>query len=314
MLSGVFSRFKLLWFIILSNCSLGIYFYIGYGINRLEHLALGLCVTSLFVIYIVLFQYEFPKSSLIGLGLISRIIFLWATPSLSQDFYRFLWDAKLILEGLNPYLWTPKELLDFNCFNTEIMRSLWQGMGTLSQNNFSNYPPVHQLPSVAAKLIGGHSISLAIVVLRTVLIGADIGVVIVGQKLLKLLNLPKKYILLYFLNPLVVIELSGNLHHEGVMIFGLALALYFAYRREEIRAGVFMGLSVLTKLTPILLIPLLLHKIKLKKNYRFYATIALVISLGFAPFFSVKFSGNYLQTIGLWFTNFEFNSSFFFFF
>ena len=42
---------------------------------------------------------------------------------------------------------------------------------------------------------------------------------------------------------------------------------------------------------------------------RFYAVIALCIIIAFVPFFEFDFIKNYSNTVGLWFTNFEFNSS-----
>lgn len=308
---GAYFQSKSIWFIFISSLLLGIYYLLGYSISRDQHLALGLSVAVLFIGYFLLIKYEFQMSHLIGLGLLSRIVLLWVTPSLSQDFYRFLWDGHLIVEGINPYLWTPTEILSFGSLNPETIKTLWDGMGTLSQNNYSNYPPMHQFPAVISELTAGLSTSSNIMILRCILIGADIGVLMIGQKLMKQFNLPVKYILIYFLNPLVIIELCGNLHHEGLMIFGFTLSLYFLLKQEKIRAGVFMGVSVLTKLIPLLLLPLLLPKFGLKKNYHFYIATALVVILGFIPFYNNQFTPNYTYTLGLWFSNFEFNASIF---
>lgn len=309
MLSGTSFQSKSICFLLLSLVWLVLFIFLAHEISREDHMTLGLSITGLFIGYFLLIKYNFPIYHLIGLGLLSRVVFLWATPTLSQDFYRFLWDGHLILEGINPYLWTPNELLESGGYNSESLQNLWEGMGTLSQHNYSNYPPIHQIPSGIAGLIRGTSIPVGILVIRCLLIAADIGVLIFGQKLLKLINLPVNHILFYFLNPLVIIELSGNLHHEGLMIFGLTLSLFYLLKQKKVLAGMFMGLSVLTKLIPLLLLPLLTTKLRLKKFYPFYATITIVAVLGFLPFLNHQSTNNYSKTLGLWFNNFEFNAS-----
>jgi hypothetical protein len=49
--------------------------------------------------------------ALIGAALLFRLLLLFAVPALSDDFYRFLWDGRLSLEGINPFLYTPRQLI-----------------------------------------------------------------------------------------------------------------------------------------------------------------------------------------------------------
>ena len=70
-----------------------------------------------------------------------------------------------------------------------------------------------------------------------------------------------------------------------------------------------MGVSVLTKLIPLLLLPLFFPKLGSVKSLPFFGTIAGVIILGCSPFINPEFIVNYSQSLGLWFSNFEFNAS-----
>ena len=166
-----------------------------------------------------------------------------------------------MFKGFNPYLFTPNEIMNSQVAILAEMQTLYDGMGPLSQRNFSNYPPIHQMPGFLAAMLSGRSIFGTILILRLILILADLGIVYYGRKLLGLFQMPKNAIFIYFLNPLVVIELSGNLHHEGLMVFFMLLAFYHLKRKKSFYAAVFMGVSVLTKLIPLLLLPLFFPKL-----------------------------------------------------
>ena len=288
-----------------------VYFYFLQSVQRYEHLKLSLCAALLFAAYYYILKTLNNNTLILGAGLFFRLVLLLSIPNLSQDFYRFLWDGRMVLNGLNPYLFTPKSVINSSEALFPQIQLLYEGMGPLSARHFSNYPPIHQLPFVITALISSTSILGSVVGLRMIIILADIGVFIFGVKLLKTLKLPTKNIAYYFLNPLVIIELTGNLHFEGLMLFFLVAAVYFLQQNKILRSGIFMSFSILTKLIPVLFLPLLIQRLGRKNSLRYFGVILLCSLLLTLPFFEVEFLKNYSNTIGLWFTNFEFNSSIF---
>ena len=292
--------------------SLITYIFFCYCTERHEHISISLCVLGLFTFYVLLLKLDLSTRVMIKIGLVFRLIILISTPNLSQDFYRFFWDGQLILNGFNPYLNTPNQIIISKLISFPEMNEIYELMGSLSQNNYSNYPPIHQIITFLALLITDKSIITSIISLRLILILFDLGILFYGIKLLKKLKKPKNIIFIYFLNPLVILELTGNLHLEGVMVFFMILSFYHLYKKKEIYSGIFLGLSILTKLIPLIILPLFLYRLGLKKSIRFIITITGVISTGFAPFINFTSLINYSKSINLWFSNFEFNASFYY--
>ena len=286
----------------------------AYDLARFEHFKLFTLYSILFgCYYLILKQLNIKEQHLTYLAIGLRLIFIFAIPNLSQDFYRFIWDGRLILSGFNPYLTTPNDLMVSQPDLFPQMKLLFDGMGPLSAGHYSNYPPMHQLPFIIAALFSKHSVLGAVVILRFLLIGADLGILFYGKKLLQKLQLPSKNIYWYILNPLVIIELTGNLHFEGLMLFFFVMALYYIHTKKWHLAALTMALSIAVKLVPIISLPLFLNKLGWKKSFRFYLSVGGVFILLFLPFLSGGFIKNYSATIGLWFSNFEFNASFYYF-
>ena len=291
-----------------------LYIIWAYNLARFEHSKLLLIYSVLFGSYYFIVKNQKIKESWLSyLAVLFRLLFLVAIPNLSQDFYRFVWDGRLILEGLNPYLHTPNELMESSIGLFPQMNTLYEGMGALSAKHYSNYPPVHQMPFIIAAFISKHSILGSIVVLRLILISADLGILVFGKKLLKKLNKPTRTMYWFILNPLVIIELTGNLHFEGLMLCLFIMSLYFIHSKKWHMAAVVMALSIAVKLVPVLSLPLFLNKLGWKKSVLFYSVTAAVFIILFIPFFSFGLLENFSATIGLWFSNFEFNASVYYF-
>ena len=171
-----------------------------------------------------------------------------------------------------------------------------------------------------AAVFARSSIVGSIIILRLQIILADIGIIYFGKKILERLHLPIHHLFLYALNPFIIIELTGNLHFESVMLFFLLWSLYLLFNNQWIGAAVVFSFSVSIKLIPLLFIPLFYQWfIKgdswkgIQKLLSFGAIVLLINSLLFLPFLSSNLIHNYFNSIGLWFQSFEFNASLYYF-
>lgn len=329
-----YHKFSIL--IVLSGIAL--YFSFAYQLDRSDFIKLISLYAALFFLSFKLISLE--KSNfwfLAGIALLFRLVFILSLPNLSQDFYRFIWDGRLILEGVNPYLSVPNE---FSISIGSLKAKLIEGMGSLSAGNFTSYPPINQLFFAISAFFGGKSILETVVGMRMFIILADFGTLYFGRKLLQKLDLPPHRIFWFILNPFIIIELTGNLHFEGVMLFFLVWSLYLLHHRNWIWSAVLLGISVSVKLLPLLFLPLLWNyftrekkpsnpdkKINqlepkpgklilvenreqgFKKLLIYYIVVSITILLSFLPFLSATLISNFSSSIALWFQKFEFNAS-----
>lgn len=44
----------------------------------------------------------------LGFALLFRVVLLWSDPIQEDDFYRYLWNGKVVASGLNPYRFAPQ--------------------------------------------------------------------------------------------------------------------------------------------------------------------------------------------------------------
>lgn len=296
--------------ILMMLSSIIFYIVIAYDLERIQFYKFASLYFALFFLFYKIIQFEkWNFKFLLISGILFRLVFLFHLPNLSQDFYRFIWDGELVSNFINPYLFTPNEIITQPGLIVDNAQRLIDGMGELSPKFHSNYPPLNQLIFAFAALLGGKSILGSVLVMRLGIIMADIGLIYFGRKLLKNLNLSPHLIFWYFLNPLVIIELTGNLHFEGVMLFFFVWSLYLLSKNKWQLAGVIYALSIGTKLIPLLFLPLFLRFFGIKKSFLFYTIVGVSTLLIFLPFYNSEFITNYSKTVGLWFSNFEFNAS-----
>lgn len=286
------------------------YFSFAHDLVRTDYIKLIMLYSALFFLFYKLIQIN--KHNILFLSVtafIFRFIFLFSIPNLSQDFYRFIWDGRMILEGLNPYLYTPQSFILKGIFPIQQAQELYNGMGILNASHYTNYPPLNQLCFVIAELFAGNSILGSVLVMRLIIIAADFGTLYFGKKLLEKLNIPIHHIFWYILNPFIIIELTGNLHFESVMIFFLIWGLYLFEIGRWKTAAVIVACSISVKLIPLIFLPLFFKKLGWKKSIVFYTIIGLTTILFFTPLISSGVLSNYTQTVALWFQEFEFNAS-----
>ncbi|RIV70605.1 polyprenol phosphomannose-dependent alpha 1,6 mannosyltransferase MptB [Flagellimonas aequoris] len=295
--------------ILFAIASILFYASFAYDLVRTDTVKLFMLFGATFFLYYKIMQFEkWNFKFLLVIGILFRLVFLVAEPNLSQDFYRFIWDGELIKNGINPYLYTPDQLMEQGKVVIANMQELHAGMSELNARHFSNYPPVNQILFALSALLGGESVLGSMIAMRLIIILADLGILYFGRKLLQQLNQANHMVFWYFLNPLVIIELTGNLHFEGVMLFFFVWSLYLLAKQQWVWAAPIYAVSIMVKLVPLLLLPILLKYLGLKKSIGFYAlTIVGCLAL-LLPFYSPVFIDNYAETLKLWFSNFEFNA------
>ena len=303
--------------IILSTLSVLFYFVMAHYLDRSNFTQL---ITQYFILFIpFLYFIKKEKNSftfLVAIAIIFRLIFLTAIPNLSQDFYRFIWDGRMMLKGFNPYLYLPETFINQGYAPINQATELYSGMGALNGSHYTNYPPINQLNFFIAALFNNSSIIGSIIALRLQIILADIGIIYFGKKILEKLKLPVHNIFLYALNPFIIIELTGNLHFESVMLFFLVWSLYLILQKKWSLAALIFSLSVAVKLIPLLFLPLFYQWFtkdeKRKGILNFLSFGAIIIGINmllFLPFLSSDLLDKYLSSVGLWFQKFEFNAS-----
>ena len=133
-------------------------------------------------------------------------------------------------------------------------------------------------------------------------------------KLLKRFGINKLNSLIYILNPLVIIELTGNLHLEGLAVSFLLMSLYFLNTKHILLSGLFFSFSICVKLLPLMLIPVFVYHLGIKNFARFLLVILIACTVMFLPFSGWELSANFFESILLYFNCFEFNASFYYVF
>jgi hypothetical protein len=244
-------------------------------------------------------------------GLLARFSLLPALPNLSDDYFRFLYDGILFLKGFNPFGLIPKESLKL--INSPYAARLVTDMN--SPNYYTVYPPVIQyLNLIAAWIIAQtKSIGFAIAFYKIIIIGSDC----LSYFFIKALSAQlkpgfgTKNALFYFLNPLIIIEFTGNIHFESLMVCGVLGFIYFVSANRSLYASCFLSLAIWVKLIPIVLFLFLMIRSDIRNSLK-VTGIFLLISIGlWYPFLEGFNIEGVKESLLLYFKVFEFNGSIF---
>jgi hypothetical protein len=299
---------KHVWSYIALGVSALVYLALGYATPRENFSQLLLLSVMAFGIYAYVTNQKLNVWHGIAAGLFFRLLFLFAIPALSDDYFRFVWDGRLLLAGENPYLHLPSYYLREGAPSLPgITPQLFEQLN--SPGYYAVYPPVLQGVFWLATALFPDSLFGSIVVMRVVILLAEAGSIFLLLRLMRRMGLPDRYVLLYALNPLVILELTGNLHMEALMIFFLLLCLYqLHYQRYRIAAIPF-ALAIGAKLLPLMFLPFVWRRLGTKRFLAFGSVLLVVLLALFFPLLSPEVLRSFSQSINLYFQRFEFNAS-----
>tara|TARA_Y100001980_G_C14556850_1_gene351331 strand:+ start:41565 stop:42860 length:1296 start_codon:yes stop_codon:yes gene_type:complete len=276
---------------------------VGLLVERHQTFILFAGFFSAFFCYLWIVILEKNIYWLIGLGVLVRIILFFHLPNLSDDIFRFLWDGKLIQEGINPFVFKPNDLQEIDPTLYELLNS---------QTHYTVYPPLNQAMFWMASTIGNQNYLLGTNVIRSFLFLADLGSVFLLMKLASIYGRPTNIAAWYFLNPLVVLEFVGNIHFEGLVIFFLLLAIYALSKNHYVSGGLAMGLAAATKLIPLIFLPFLMLKNRWKNGVLLSAISLIILVATLLPLILPGSFFGFKESLMLYSNKFEFNASIYF--
>lgn len=209
-------------------------------------------------------------ATILGFALVFRMLMLWTPVYLSSDPYRYLWDGRVQWAGVSPYRHPPAAP------ELSMLRDLDVHPHINRPTAVTVYPPgAEWLFALAAAVTPGTMPGW-----RVLLLLADALTVLLLLRLLGRLGAPAEGVLAYAWSPLVVFEGIQAGHLDLAMIPVVLLALTWRMDGSSVRAGLALGVAVLLKLYPAILLVAWWRR----GDWRFPAALVAVVSLGYLPY------------------------------
>jgi alpha-1,6-mannosyltransferase len=255
---------------------------------------------SAFVLYVItlrvipLFSWRCRDLALaLGFAVLFRVILLCSNPIQEDDFYRYLWDGKVVASSLNPYGVAPSSVIareESSRAYVDILDADPTFVSILDRVNHPDVPTIY--PPVAQGVFALTALAApgSLLGLRVVFLAFDLALICVILDILRQLNISRAYVLVYAWSPLVVKETINSAHYDVIPAFFLLLAVALLLRGKRVGAHVSLALAVLGKLYPLLLFPFFLWRTKKTDGWpnmlSALGIAATVIVAGYASFWS----------------------------
>jgi hypothetical protein len=274
--------------------------------NQSDFLSLLLWLVPVNIVYFLLLYLSKKDRSIsfyLFIAVVIRVSLVFTTPNLSDDYFRFFWDGNVSIQDKNPYDKRPSELI----ISSAIERDQYLFRHLNSPEYHSVYPPFLQYLFKYSVKLGDNKLDREIFILKVFYAVFSIATVFLLPYLLKLYGVNTWHAVIYVLNPLVILEEMGNLHAEGIMVFFLALFLV-ALKKQPKFAFLPFSTAIAVKLTPLLLIPAILWRLRLKQGVFFSLGVFLTLVLFFLPYAGGIIKGGFFESLFLYFNKLEFNA------
>ncbi len=213
---------------------------------------------------------------------LSRILLFTNAPLFEDDYFRYLWDGKVLNSGINPFKYAPNNpALNF-------LNSSWR--------EHINYPEVNTIYPPLAQLY----FSLIYYVFGESLFGLRLGAVtieilssLILIKFIRRQNLSLKPLAIFLFFPTLMKENINSVHFDGLATIFVTLVFFSLYERdntllkERFLTGFYLALGTLTKIFPIVFVPLVYAH---QKSLSFLFGFILIILIFYFPFFETNLS------------------------
>ncbi|MEJ5351974.1 MAG: hypothetical protein WHS65_10305 [Melioribacteraceae bacterium] len=254
------------------------------------------------LIAFLLLKYDLNKNTVIIsvlVGIILRISFINTMPIGSDDIYRYMWDGKVQSHGINPYKFSPSDS-NLNFLHSEILPA---------KVNFPELKTIYFPLSQWLFFLGYQLSGESIWGYKFILMLFELLTIIILYFLLKELDKPLKYLLLYILCPLPIFQFAIDSHLDGYGLMLIAISILFYLKRRLILSSLFLGLSLSIKPVGILFIPVLfLNEQKISDRLKILFLPFVTFFIQFVPYI---FSSNPFEALFVYAKHWSFNGGIF---
>ena len=240
-----------------------------------------------FAAYLVLRRGAPPERShlILGAALVFRLTLWWSPATLSDDIFRYVWDGRVQLAGINPYLYAPSapEV-------AHLRDALYQSVNHATIPTI--YPPLAQLFFRAIC-----ALSATPAAFKLALLLCDWGLcLLLAHSLVRRGQDPRR-VVLYAWNPLPLIEVAGSGHIDALGILLLFAALYALHSQRWGAAVCALAGAFLVKLVPLVLLPTFWRRPRVGwLKFRQRSALLLFPTLGLLAFWPFADAGEKLAT------------------
>lgn len=176
-----------------------------------------------------------------------RLPLIPATPFLSSDVYRYVWDGRVQAAGINPYRYLPAD----PALTSLRDAAVWPHI------NRADYAPTIYPPMAQVVFAAIGRVWPTVIGEKVVMFGFECLTAGCLLALLRAAGLPAERVLIYAWNPLPVWAFAGNGHIDAAVCALVAIALLLRVRRWDGWTGVALGAATLTKFLPVVIAPVL---------------------------------------------------------
>lgn len=178
-----------------------------------------------------------------------RLITLAGPPLLSTDMFRYVWDGRVQLAGINPYRYIP---------DAPELASLRDD--TVYPNiNRGDYARTPYAPAAQSIFALAAAVTPGIYGMKLMMTAFDVLAIAALFWLLRVAGRDPAELLIYAWLPLTVWEFAGNAHIDAAAGGLLALALLLSIRGRVVWTGITLAAAVLTKFLPAAVLPAFWH-------------------------------------------------------
>ena len=213
---------------------------------------------------------DFRAPALLGLAFMARIALLNPESGLSDDFYRYAWEGRVVLAGENPFVHSPNDP------SLTALRDdrIWPKI--THRDVPAAYPPLAQMVFAIAALT-----PWPIGFLRVLFTGCEFSMLLIVMSLIARPGGSRAMLVLAALAPLMLLEYAGSMHFDSLALLGVAIAWHARERGRSIAAVGLIALATLAKPFPLVLLPLFLERRVWRSQIAIFLAVIVVAHLPF---------------------------------